>query len=84
MPLLTFRRWVSEEMCVVKFRLEVDLDKLSGDQLFELGRILRFWAGNLKHYPIEPGTRETISDSEYVEVGEWRILADGAESDSAG
>jgi hypothetical protein len=58
----------------MKLHLEVDLDKLSGDQLYELGRILRYWAGNLKHYTLEPGTGETILDSSYAPVGSWTIV----------
>ncbi|GGM49585.1 hypothetical protein [Microbacterium saperdae] len=57
----------------MKFRLEVDLEQLDGTAQEELGRILRYWAGNLKHYTLEPGAGETISDSRYEAVGEWRI-----------
>ncbi|MBO9556085.1 MAG: hypothetical protein J7523_16030 [Cellulomonas sp.] len=60
----------------MKFVLEVDLaagvvpDDVNG----ELGRILRYWAGNVKHYPLEPGAGEMISDSAYSTVGWWRFV----------
>lgn len=58
----------------MKFVLEVELsDQDPATHLTELGRILRYWAGNLKHYELVPGTSETISDSAYAEVGTWRI-----------
>ncbi|WP_456845944.1 hypothetical protein [Cellulomonas sp. P5_C6] len=57
----------------MKFTLEVDLSAgvVPDDVLGELGRILRYWAGNVKHYPMEPGAGETISDSSYAPVGSW-------------
>ncbi|AIY00247.1 hypothetical protein ART_0648 [Arthrobacter sp. PAMC 25486] len=57
----------------MKFTLDVDMDALAGDAEPELGRILRYWAGNLKHYDLAPGTAETIMDSAYTPVGTWRI-----------
>lgn len=59
----------------VKFVLEVDLDgeALNAAPVEELGRILRYWAGNVKHYPLAPGSGETIRDSGYAAVGSWRI-----------
>lgn len=45
---------------------------------------MRYWGGSLKYFPIVPGTRETISDSEYAEVGEWRILPAEPGDDSKG
>jgi hypothetical protein len=59
----------------MKFTLEVDLSAgaVPEDVLGELGRILRYWAGNVKHYPTEPGAGETISDSTYAPVGSWRF-----------
>ena len=48
----------------MKFILEVDLDAgvMADDTLKELGRILRYWAGNLKYYDLASGTAsETIS-----------------------
>ena len=59
----------------MKFVLEVDLDAAAGAPEDELGRILRYWAGNFKHYALEPGTSETIMDSAYTPVGTWRIEA---------
>lgn len=44
-----------------------------GDTTAELGRILRYWAGNLKHYELKPGDGSAIYDSAYREVGTWRI-----------
>jgi hypothetical protein len=59
----------------MKFALEVDLSSgvIPGNELSELGRILRYWAGNVKHYPMETGAGETISDSTYAPVGAWRF-----------
>lgn len=39
----------------------------------ELGRILRYWGGNLHHYQLEPGDGSVIYDSTYREVGRWTI-----------
>jgi hypothetical protein len=58
----------------MKFVLEVDLDQIESDKREpELGRILRYWAGNLKHYNLEPGDGAALSDSDYRPVGEWKI-----------
>ena len=59
----------------MKFTLEVELDDATPDPtvLDELGRVLRYWAGNLKHYPLTDGQHDAIRDSSYTEVGEWRI-----------
>lgn len=57
----------------VKFRLEVDMDALAGDNTQELGRILRYWAGNLKHYQLDDKPTETLYDSAYTEVGTWSV-----------
>ncbi|MGY6026218.1 hypothetical protein [Streptomyces spinosirectus] len=61
----------------MRFLLEVTLDDapLTEDPAGELGRILRYWGGNLRHYPLEPGDRAAIYDSAYREVGQWRIVA---------
>ena len=63
----------------MKFTLEVELDEATPDDvvLGELGRILRYWAGNLKHYPLTDGQSDTIRDSRYAEVGTWRISRPG-------
>lgn len=61
----------------MKFLLEVDM----GDAAFEgraageLGRILRYWGGNLHHYDLKPGDGSAIYDSRYSEVGRWSIVA---------
>lgn len=57
----------------MKFTLDVDLDALGGDPVEELGRILRYWAGNLKHYWLEAGSSEIIMDGACTPVGTWRI-----------
>jgi hypothetical protein len=63
----------------MKFTLEVELDEATPDDvvLSELGRVLRYWAGNLKHYPLTDGQSDTIRDSAYAEVGSWRIARPG-------
>ena len=60
----------------MKFELEVDLGSgvIPGNELSELGRILRYWAGNLKYYELAAGAGETISDSSYAEVGAWKYV----------
>jgi hypothetical protein len=57
----------------MQFSLTINIDSLSGETEAELSRILRYWAGNLKHYELVEGTHETVSDSAYVPVGAWRI-----------
>ncbi|MER5600781.1 hypothetical protein [Streptomyces sp. NPDC002265] len=61
----------------MKFLLEVTVDegKLAQDPAGELGRILRYWGGNLHHYALEPGDGSAVYDSEYREVGAWRVVA---------
>jgi hypothetical protein len=61
----------------MKFVLEVDLaaGAVAGNEIEELGRILRYWAGNLKYYDVEPGVSEALRDSAYFEVGAWRFEA---------
>ena len=61
----------------MKFLLEVTMDDaaLAKDPAGELGRILRYWGGNLRHCTLEPGNGAAIHDSEYREVGQWRIVA---------
>ena len=67
----------------MKFVLEVDLSAgaVADAPLEELGRILRYWAGNVKHYPLEPGSGEAISDSTYTPVGTWTITASDPPTD---
>ncbi|MGK5691746.1 hypothetical protein ACSNOJ_02340 [Streptomyces sp. URMC 128] len=64
----------------MKFLLEVTMDDaaLTEDPAGELGRILRYWSGNLRHYALRPGDGAVICDSEYREVGRWSV-ADQAE-----
>ncbi|MER7477991.1 hypothetical protein ABTX60_10055 [Streptomyces sp. NPDC126510] len=59
----------------MRFLLEVSLDEaaLAKDPAGELGRILRYWAGNLRHYALAPGDESAVYDSEYREVGRWRV-----------
>ena len=70
----------------MKFVLEVDLSAgaVAEAPLDELGRILRYWAGNVKHYPLQPGSGETISDSTYAPVGSWTIRAAEAPAEPDG
>ncbi|GHB15092.1 hypothetical protein GCM10010377_00290 [Streptomyces viridiviolaceus] len=39
----------------------------------ELGRILRYWGGNVRHYALLPGDGSAVYDSEYREVGRWTV-----------
>ncbi|WP_329020795.1 hypothetical protein [Streptomyces sp. NBC_00690] len=61
----------------MRFMLEVDMDGFASteEKTEELGRILRYWAGNLRHYALQPGDGAAVSDSEYREVGSWSIRA---------
>lgn len=59
----------------MRFHMSVDIDAMSGDPQAELSRILRYWAGNLKHYELAVGTSEQVFDSEYAQVGTWDIAA---------
>lgn len=59
----------------MKFVLEIDMDgtELAADPAAELGRILRYWGGNLHHYDLAPGAGEAVYDSQYHEVGKWVV-----------
>jgi hypothetical protein len=59
----------------VKFVLEVDLDagEIAANPVKELGRILRYWAGNLHYFQLVAGDGSEVSDSAYGEVGRWTI-----------
>ncbi|MFH0178795.1 hypothetical protein [Streptomyces cacaoi] len=61
----------------MKFVLEVTVDEgaLAQDPVGELGRILRYWGGNLKQYALEAGDGSAVYDSSYQEVGQWRVVA---------
>ncbi|WP_081238463.1 hypothetical protein [Streptomyces viridosporus] len=68
----------------MRFLLEVTMDgeALAKDPTGELGRILRYWGGNVRHFPLEPGDGSVIYDSEYREVGHWKVeTAAGAEKE---
>lgn len=58
---------------VTTFHLEVDLRRLAGDPHEELSRILRYWAGSLKHYEVDKPHAEALMDSTYSDVGSWRL-----------
>ena len=65
----------------MKFVLEVDMGETAfdGKAAEELGRILRYWGGNLKHYALQPGDGCDIYDSAYRTVGRWEIVQDRTE-----
>ena len=59
--------------------LEVDLEAgaLAGDgRAGELGRILRYRGGAMRDVPLEPGATQALMDSDYTEVGSWRVVED--------
>ncbi|MEU3709474.1 hypothetical protein [Streptomyces catenulae] len=62
----------------MKFVLEVEVDegKIAQDPAGELGRILRYWGGNLHHYAMAPGDGSPVYDSEYREVGRWHLTGE--------
>ncbi|MBW1599306.1 hypothetical protein [Streptomyces sp. JJ38] len=59
----------------MKFVLEVDMTDAAvrGNAADELGRILRYWGGSLRHCPLGPGSGQPVYDSEYRGVGAWRV-----------
>jgi len=57
----------------MKFTLEVDLDRVAGDPVIELERILRYWGGNMRHYDIAAPVTTEVSDSAYTVVGSWSL-----------
>ncbi|MEU5837949.1 hypothetical protein ABZ820_30350 [Streptomyces diacarni] len=61
----------------MKFVLEVDMAHMHGkdEAVAELGRVLRYWGGNLRHYALEQGDAAEVYDSDYREVGSWRVTA---------
>ncbi|GGX07486.1 hypothetical protein GCM10010297_31500 [Streptomyces malachitofuscus] len=71
----TFTARFNETLEGMRFLLEVamDDDALTKDPAGELGRILRYWGGNLRHYAMEPGDGAAVYDSEYREVGRWKV-----------
>jgi len=61
----------------MKFTLEVDLDQLDPARTAdELSRILRYWAGNIKHYDLKTAERVKVYDSGYAKVGRWTLGED--------
>lgn len=58
-------------MEAMRFHLEVECDETAAHH--ELPRILRYWAGNLRHCELTPGATQKVYDSEYNEVGSWTI-----------
>ncbi|MCQ0021701.1 hypothetical protein M4914_01090 [Streptomyces somaliensis DSM 40738] len=65
----------------MKFVLEVTVDDAQEKEavVSELGRILRYWGGNLHHYAMRPGDGSAVYDSAHREVGGWRLTADGGQ-----
>ena len=58
----------------MRFTMDIDLTALNGDTEAELGRILRYWGGNLKYYDLtQPVADVECSDSSYAVVGAWRV-----------
>lgn len=59
----------------MKFILEIDLNTgaMEDGPAEELARILRYWAGNVKHYGLAQGENETVYDSTYSPVGSWLV-----------
>ncbi|MFF2845628.1 hypothetical protein ACFVT5_04780 [Streptomyces sp. NPDC058001] len=70
-------------MEAMKFLLEVDLDGMAsdGERARELGRVLRYWAGNVRHYDLEPGDGSPVYDSGYREVGHWTVVTADSPAD---
>jgi hypothetical protein len=62
----------------VRFVLEVEMDGFGDAAVREVERILRYWGGNLRHYGLVAGDEAAVTDSEYREVGAWRVV-DGGE-----
>ncbi|MCQ9386415.1 hypothetical protein [Brevibacterium moorei] len=56
-----------------RFQLDVDLSAMSGDPAEELARVLRYWAGAMKSIDLGQPVEQAIYDSEYKEVGNWRL-----------
>ncbi|MFC7012979.1 hypothetical protein ACWD00_24295 [Streptomyces viridiviolaceus] len=59
----------------MRFVLEVTMDEggSAEERAGELGRILRYWGGNVRHYALLPGDGSAVYDSEYREVGRWTV-----------
>ena len=59
----------------MRFVLEVELDGFGDGRVAEVERILRYWGGNLRHFALAEGDAAELRDSEYREVGSWRVGA---------
>lgn len=72
------RRHLSKGGENMKFVFEVDMvtDAVKQDPEAEISRMLRYWAGNIKNYPMEQGAEEDIYDSEFKVAGSWCIIDD--------
>ncbi|MFC5992973.1 hypothetical protein ACFQE5_01960 [Pseudonocardia hispaniensis] len=64
---------INEKSKITKFQLVVNLEAVEGQPSEELARILRYWAGNLKHYSFDEAHTESVMDSAYGEVGHWSL-----------
>jgi hypothetical protein len=62
----------------MRFVLEVDMGENAFERnaVKELGRILRYWGGNLHYFEMKPGDGSVVYDSDYREVGRWTITED--------
>ncbi|PQZ95089.1 hypothetical protein CQ018_07110 [Arthrobacter sp. MYb227] len=62
----------------MKFVFEIDMstEAVKIDPEKEISRMLRYWAGNLKNYPMEQGAEEDIYDSDFKAAGSWCIIED--------
>lgn len=62
----------------MRLKLDIDLDKLAGEPATEVGRILRYWGGNMSEELLEPGFAQDLYDSTYTEpVGTLTLEDDG-------
>lgn len=63
----------NEQRRPTHFQLDVDLSAVKGNPAGELSRILRYWAGKMKHYDFAQSAAEKLYDSEYRGVGDWTL-----------
>lgn len=57
------------------FRIDIDVDALSGEPRAEIARILRYWAGALPQMELATGLEQQLMDSEYSSVGSLQVTA---------
>lgn len=58
----------------MKFVLQIDIEKIEGDPVTELGRALRYWGGAIKQLDLTAEQRQDIMDSSYKEpIGHWEL-----------